>query len=347
MALNEQQVMIRDTLQRLLTDMCPPDVVDAAEQGTFPQELWQTLAETGLTLAGIAEAAGGSGGDLEDSLLVIREAAAFATPLPLAEHFMAAAMLADAGATCRTGPMTIARGDFKLNDDFLLQGSAADVAFARWADEIVLVAHQGDATKLCRVSSADIEVTPGASMAGEPRDQIRVDARLGADSVFEVAADAEDRLLLMGAALRGLMMAGAMESVLEMSVAYSMERTQFGRPISKFQAIQQQLATLAGEVAASTMAAHAIAAAYSELTALDIAIGKARIGEAVSACTDIAHQVHGAMGYTLEHSLNHRTRRLWDWRSEYGAERHWQQLAGRAFLDAGADHLWDGITRRV
>jgi acyl-CoA dehydrogenase len=347
MALNEQQVMIRDTLQRLLSDMCPPDVVDAAEQGEFPAALWQTLAETGLTLAGISEAAGGSGGDLEDSLLVIREAASFATPLPLAEHFMAASLLAEAGATCNAGPMTVALGDFALDAELTLTGNADQVAFARWAEEVILLARQDEGLKLCRVNTGDVELTPGVSMAGEPRDQVTINVKLDGEQVFEVAADMECKLQLMGAALRGLMMAGALESVLEMSVAYSMERTQFGRPISKFQAIQQQLATLAGEVAASTMAAHAITSAYADLTALDIAIGKARIGEAVSACTDIAHQVHGAMGYTLEHSLNHRTRRLWDWRSEYGAERHWQLLVGREFLAAGADNLWDGITRRV
>ncbi len=79
------------------------------------------------------------------------------------------------------------------------------------------------------------------------------------------------------------------------------------------------------------MASHSVVEAFSTLGELDIAIGKARIGEAVSICTDIAHQVHGAMGYTLEHSLNHRTRRLWSWREEYGNEREWQKIVGRHF----------------
>ena len=190
-------------------------------------------------------------------------------------------------------------------------------------------------------------MTPGISMAGEPRDSLSVDLVLTAEQVFDAPADAEERIQLMGAATRALMMAGALDSVLEMSVLYSMERSQFGRPISKFQAIQQQLATLAGEVAAATMAGHAVTAAFAELNELDIGIGKARIGEAVSQCTDIAHQVHGAMGYTLEHSLNHRTRRLWDWRNEYGSERSWQVRVGQAFLAGGADSLWDGVTNRA
>ena len=148
----------------------------------------------------------------------------------------------------------------------------------------------------------------------------------------------------MGAGLRALMMSGALESVLEMTVKYSIERSQFGKPISKFQAIQQQLATLAGEVAASQMAGHSVVEGYANLNELDIAIGKSRIGESVSVCTDIAHQVHGAMGYTLEHSLNHRTRRLWCWREEYGNEREWQKLIGRYFSNQGADNVWSALT---
>ena len=123
-----------------------------------------------------------------------------------------------------------------------------------------------------------------------------------------------------------------------------MDRAQFGRPISKFQAVQHQLAVLAGESAASTMAAHSIVAAFEEAVETDLAIGKARIGEAVSICTDIAHQVHGAMGYTMEHSLNHRTRRLWSWRDDYGSERYWQLQVGRKFLETDADDLWSTIT---
>ena len=82
--MNEQQRLISETLNRLLTDLCTPEVVDQSESGTFAENLWQALTETGLTAAGLEVDAGGSGGDLEDSLLAIREAARFAAPVPLA-----------------------------------------------------------------------------------------------------------------------------------------------------------------------------------------------------------------------------------------------------------------------
>lgn len=343
--MNEQQQMIRDTLIRLLTDLCTPEVVDEAETGQFPVGLWQTLTETGLTLAGISEAAGGSGGDVEDSLLVIQEAAGFCVPLPLAEHFMAARLLESAGQAASTEPMTVAIGNFAI-EGRQLTGTASGVAFARWAGEIILLAAGHDGVYLCRVTASDVNITEGSSMAGEPRDDVSIDVMLDAQAAVKVDDGAARQVQVMGAALRSLMMAGAINSVLSMSVQYSLERNQFGRPISKFQAIQQQLAVLAGEAAASTRAAHAVTAAFGSLDEIDIAIGKARIGESVSSCTDIAHQVHGAMGYTMEHSLNHRTRRLWSWRNEYGNERTWQMLVGRVSLENGADGIWDGITRR-
>ncbi len=342
--MNEQQQLIRDTLHRLLTDLCTPEVVDKSESGTFAEKLWQNLTETGLTVAGLPVEAGGSGGDLEDSLLVIREAARFAAPVPLAEHFIAGLLLSEQGQSIDSGPVTIAVGEFVISDDSSLSGSANDVAFARWSSQVVLVAQAADGLKLCRVPAAEFEIVQKNSVAGEPRDALSVNTRLSEDSVFSVDPQTPERIKLMGAALRAMMMYGALESVLEMTVQYSTERSQFGRPISKFQAIQQQLAILAGEVSASQMASHSVVDSFSTLGELDIAMGKARIGEAVSVCTDIAHQVHGAMGYTMEHTLNHRTRRLWNWREEYGNEREWQALVGRYFADQGADKLWGAMT---
>ncbi len=152
---------------------------------------------------------------------------------------------------------------------------------------------------------------------------------------------AAETLLQYGARARVNLMSGAMAEVLAMSVQYVSEREQFGRSLSKFQAIQHQLALMAGEVAACQRAADST---LDTENALDVAIAKSRLGEAVTQIADVAHQVHGAIGYTLEHGLNHRTRRLWQWRDEYGAERFWQLRLGRHFCTEGADNLWQSVT---
>jgi acyl-CoA dehydrogenase len=150
---------------------------------------------------------------------------------------------------------------------------------------------------------------------------------------------------------RAVMMAGGLERALALSLDYVSEREQFGRPISKFQAIQHHMAVMAAETAAAICAADAgLAGIGTDRFTEEVAAAKARIGEAVGVVAELAHQVHGAMGYTHEHQLHHTTRRLWAWRDEYGAEQIWQQQLGaslaRRVAQQGGDALWDFIATR-
>ena len=129
-----------------------------------------------------------------------------------------------------------------------------------------------------------------------------------------------------------------------MTTQYAQDRVQFGRPIGKFQAVQQNLAVLAGQAAAATAAADLAAEAIGDaIRVLPIAAAKARTGEAAGIGAAIAHQVHGAIGFTFEHSLHFLTRRLWSWRDEFGNEAEWNRLVGRHMAGAGADRLWAEI----
>lgn len=324
--MNEEQQLIVETAKRIFSDQCSKPVVDAAEAGEFPAVLWQTLAETGLTLAGVDADAGGSGGEWSDALLLIRAAGAAAAPIPLAEHLMAATLLARAGMEIPQGIMTIALVD---------AAQCADgVAFTEIADHIVVV--RSDSVSL--LNNDNLPWTRRTSIAGESRGAANFSEVIGTEAEL---SDAAQLALQLGAAGRANLMAGAISEILDMSVQYVSDRVQFGRPLSKFQAIQHQLAVLAGEAAACQRCADSLLAGASDL---DIAISKARTGEAVTLVSDISHQVHGAIGYTLEHALNLRTRRLWQWRDEYGTERQWQVQIGQQFCRAGADQLWAGIT---
>jgi alkylation response protein AidB-like acyl-CoA dehydrogenase len=150
-----------------------------------------------------------------------------------------------------------------------------------------------------------------------------------------------------GALFRAAQMAGAMEAALALSTRYANDRIQFGRPIAKFQAIQQQLALLAEQAAAASVAVESAASATAAdrpSSELAVAAAKIRAGEAAGKVAEIAHQVHGAIGFTHEHSLHRLTRRLWSWRDEFGNESHWSRELGRAVMAAGADALWPTIT---
>ena len=163
---------------------------------------------------------------------------------------------------------------------------------------------------------------------------------------------------LCGAMIRSAQMAGALQSLLEQAVRYAGERIQFGRPIAKFQAIQQELARLAGHAAASGVAAEVAFQAADRASvgpgewrdqsdpSFEIAVAKVRLGEAADMAPGIAHQVLGAIGFTYEHDLHFATRRLWSWRSEFGSENHWADLLGRKAIDLGPDGLWPFVTSR-
>jgi len=172
----------------------------------------------------------------------------------------------------------------------------------------------------------------------------------GAPVAIATEGDWGDALLLMGAALRSQQMAGALAYILAQSSDYAQTRTQFGRAIVKFQAVQHNLAILAGEAAAASAAADAAMKTIIQYgltdprTFMAVASAKIRAGEAANAGAAIAHQVHGAIGFTREYSLHHRTRRLWTWRDDFLPERVWAARLGQFVCDQGADDLWPTLT---
>ncbi|MEX2520284.1 MAG: acyl-CoA dehydrogenase family protein, partial [Paracoccaceae bacterium] len=71
---------------------------------------------------------------------------------------------------------------------------------------------------------------------------------------------------------------------------------------------------------------------------------KLRASEAAGMVAAIAHQTHGAIGFTQEYRLHPLTRRLWAWRDEYGSEGFWAERLGAAGAAAGADRFWPALT---
>ena len=145
-----------------------------------------------------------------------------------------------------------------------------------------------------------------------------------------------------GALMRAIQIVGALERVRDLTVAYAAERRQFGQPLNRFQAVQQMLAELAGEVA---LAAAAVDAAVADpLSAKLVASAKVAAGGAAGRGAAIAHQVHGAIGFTHEHQLHRWTTKLWAWRDEFGTESAWAEALGDLVARAGADRLWEVVT---
>ena len=143
----------------------------------------------------------------------------------------------------------------------------------------------------------------------------------------------EPRLVRLGALCLAGQMAGAMAAVLDLTVSYAKERSQFGRPISGFQAIQHQISVLAEEAAAAEAASLlAFAHPLDSITDEIVAVAKVTAGEAAATVAAIAHAVHGAIGISHEHNLHLFTSRLHTWRLEYGSAAYWAGRLGAEFL---------------
>jgi alkylation response protein AidB-like acyl-CoA dehydrogenase len=345
--------IITDTATKIFQDLCEADTVNKAEKGEWPTALWDALEESGLPLTWVSDEYGGAGAELADGFAVLRVAGRFAAPVPLAETLLAGWLLAEAKIVAPAGPMTIAPvhedGNITIGADGKLSGRARHIPFARDAKHIAVVAKRGGEPVVALVAAEGLAISPGVGLSGEPRDTVSFD---GATALAIAPAPGLDpaKLTLIAAAARTQQMAGALERILDQSVTYAMDRVQFGRPIAKFQAVQHNLAALAGEVAAAGAAADGAAEAIAEhgiasdITAAEVAIAKLRVGDAAGTGAAIAHQVHGAMGFTYEHSLHHSTRRLWGWREEFGNEALWAERLGRMVAAAGADALWPFVT---
>jgi acyl-CoA dehydrogenase len=224
------------------------------------------------------------------------------------------------------------------------------VPWARNASAVVLVTGSDTDSKVICASASTFKVEHHANLAGEARDRIVFDeAKLDDAHVRDAASITADKALQRGALARAVQMSGALDRILEMTIQYAKQRVQFGRPIIKFQAVQQELARLAGEAAIARASAMAAAAAVMANSGANTAVAFAKIkaGEAAQAGASIAHQLHGAIGVTDEYLLHHSTLRLWAWRAEYGSEAYWAERLGEYAFSRGAATVWDELTSPV
>jgi len=315
--------IIFDTASRIFDDLSTAEVINDAEAGTWPEALWQAISESGLSLTWVPEDNGGIGATMLDGFAVLKAAGGAALPVPLAETLFAGWLLAQGGLQVSGETATVAVGELSLADGKL---------------------------SVVQVATEQCEITEQTNLAGEPADTLSFNAV----AVEQVGQSGEgfngENVEAMGALIRCVQAAGALSTALELTIEYSMERVQFGRAIGKFQALQHSIAAFAGDVAAMNAAADAAAEAVARAPSIDheawieIATAKTRLEEAVNNGAAVAHQVHGAMGFTYEHSLHHVTRRLWSWRDEFGNDVVWARRLGEEVLSWGADELWPRIT---
>ena len=327
--MNEDELgPIRDLTERVFAKHCEPAALTAAEAaGVAPSALWAALAETGLLALMAPESEGGL--ELPPSVMteVLRIAGRYGAPGPLAETMICNWVLPQLGLPLPEGPVMLA-----------LDGQAMNVRYAPCASVLVM----GDG-KAVLLPPGDMDAETVRNLAGEPvRDLSSAIAHIPVEWLS--SALPLSRLSELLSLARAALILGALERILELCVTYAGDRVQFGRPIAAFQAVQQQLAALAGAVAAASAITSAAARAADRGSAgalMDAA--RVRLADSIDEASAIAHQVHGAIGFTREYELQFFTRRLWAWREEGVKIARARQGLAEAIAGSNRESLWPTI----
>ena len=349
--MNELTHILAETVERLFRELMADGMPPFSDRAVFEQ-LWRAVEELGITNLFLTEDRGGFDGGWQDAFPVFKQLGRHAVPLPVGETIIAKRLLQRRNMLVPASAITIGTASNVTiqHDDhsrqWLFSGDVPSLPWGQTAPSALIHCNSNHQCHYVLLSTAQAASSTGSvNEADEPRDTLHFS---DAPIIDSTVIDSDQHELVTAAALlRACQTAGALEAALELCVHYVQERKQFGRPIGKFQAIQHQLALLAEHCAAVSCAAQSACLAYDNGDAgFEIAAAKLRANRAVGECTSIAHQVHGAIGFTREHRLHYYTQRLWSWRSEFGNDRHWAGLLGKLVVQMGEAQLWANLTAR-
>ena len=367
--------LVVETAARLLAEICTPEEIARSEASGWSAATWDALSDAGFTSVGVDEAAGGSGGTLHDLAAIVNAVGRYAAPVPLAETAMVGGWaLAQAGLALPDGPVGVIGNAVPVIDGQLCLNHT--IAWARHAERIAVIVEvqpsttmpehdriglmaegrDGYGLQVVSLRPDQLAITPGSNMADEARDGVVAILRFEdlesaplpvRDEPNGGRRDWVGELEARGALSRVVMAAGALAAMSQMTIDYTNDRRQFGKPVATFQAVQLHLVTVAQAAVRAQMAADVAVRALDRGGDFHVAIAAARVvvDDAITVGTRAAHQAHGAMGVTRDYPLQYLTRRLWSWRHEWGTTTYWRrQLAMRAH-GAGANALFDLISK--
>ncbi|WP_428685381.1 acyl-CoA dehydrogenase family protein [Sphingopyxis sp.] len=294
-----------EPFERMLEALSPPAAVRAIEAGEGAEGLWSGIAESGFLDALVPEERGGAGLSLAEVGSLWQALGGHAVPLPVGETMIARALLADAP----DGPIALAVAS---------TGGEVIVPFGRVADHVLIEA--GGQLYLVAAAGKSTDVFGSTALRTNPV----LDKPVGPTP--------EGGLRAIAAILRAALIAGAADRLTIMTATYANERVQFGKPIGKQQALQQQMAIMAEDMVACRIAAQLGCAGGLPPSLAAAATAKSITSTAAARLAATAHAVHGAIGISEEYDLQLYTRRLHEWRLADGSETYWNRLLGAARL---------------
>ncbi len=342
---SEEQEMLRQSARNLLEKGCPSTLVRRLmeEERGYEPELWKKIAELGWLGLVIPEAYGGSALGYVDLVLVLEEMGRVVLPSPFIWTVMVAEAINRAGSEAQKKALLpkIAAGELiatiawmepsglwgadgitaaarQNGSDFVIDGAKLFVNDGHIADCMLVAARTGgrnaDGVTLFAIESsrAGVSVTPLTTM-----DQTRKLSEVKFAGVKATSADVVGEvgngwktlaaIIDRGKVMLAAEMMGGAQKVLDMTVEYAKVRTQFGRPIGSFQAVQHKCANMMIDVESAKSAVYYAAWAVSNDVAeapLAAALAKAAASDAFRRVSADGIQVHGGIGFTWEHDMH-------------------------------------------
>ena len=282
----EERQMLRESVASLIDKHASSAAVRAAMESPrgYDESLWSMLCEqVGVAALVVPEEFGGAGGELADAAAVLEELGRALVPTPLLGTTLAELALLAANEPDTDTVEQLAAGEaigaVVFDRDYVINGDIADVVIAvedarlvRWKDVSAEAVSTVDPTRrLARV-------TPGTT------ETIGTDPGIADTAAILLAAE----------------QVGAASRCLELTVDYTKERVQFGRPIGSFQALKHRMADL---YVAVQSARAVVGDAIAEPTASSAALARLAASEAFTTVAGEAIQLHGGIAITWEHDI--------------------------------------------
>jgi alkylation response protein AidB-like acyl-CoA dehydrogenase len=336
--MSELRTMIVASVRRLCERHCTAATIAAAEQGVFPTDLWKHLAEAGVfrLLAGTED--GGVGATIADTAAALSVLGGFAVPGPVVESVAANLARTAVGLAAIDAPQSLAFAAASAQGD----QPATELSDVRWGKAlggIVIARRCGDGTSLSMVDPSDVRLDTVSSLSGEPMAAMTI-AGPDLDQIRSSTDIATLRnIVALGRCAEAV---GAIKWMLESCLRHVDERSQFGRPIGRFQAVQQMLAEMGAHVAAAGTICNAACELADDGDWTLVSPAVVRIVGAVDRSVAIAHQIHGAIGFSREHGLNLRTRRAMQWCDDAYLLHDWSAELGERLIAPEAS-LWEWL----
>jgi alkylation response protein AidB-like acyl-CoA dehydrogenase len=348
LTLTEEQEMIKKTACDFLADKCPKTFVTQMEESEagYSKELWQEMAELGWMGLAFPEKYGGGDMNFLDLAVLLEEMGRACLPGPFFSTVVLGGLpILDLGneeqkqkylpelirggkiftlALTEPGYQNYDTSSITVEatpDDgnYIINGTKLFVPDAHIADYLICIAktkpENGITVFLVDTKNPRINCTVLKTIAGDKLCEVVFDKmpvpKANILGQLNQGWSAVQKIIEWAAVGKCCEMVGNIQRALEMTVDYAKERKQFDRPIGSFQIIQHYCADMATDIDGAKFTTYQAAWRLSEglPCTKEVAIAKAWIGEASQRVVAQAHQIHGAIGVTIEHDLHFYTRR--------------------------------------